>query len=114
MDVGQTVSDPDQGHGSNNWVLSGARTTTGKPLVASDPHVPFGTVSIWHEVHLRGGSFHVDGGGYAGMPAVMIGRTERVAWGITNNICSLRDLYREETDPDHPGCFLFDGQWEPP
>ena len=40
--VGQTVSDPDQGHGSNNWVLSGARTTTGKPLVASDPHVPFG------------------------------------------------------------------------
>ena len=62
VDVGQTVSDPDQGHGSNNWVLSGARTTTGKPLVASDPHVPFGTVSMWHEIHLRGGSFHVDGG----------------------------------------------------
>ena len=62
VDVGQTVSDPDQGHGSNNWVLSGARTTTGKPLVASDPHVPFGTVSMWHEIHLRGGSLHVDGG----------------------------------------------------
>ncbi len=101
------------GHGSNNWVLAGARTTTGKPLVASDPHIPFAAVSIWHEVRLRGGGFHVTGVAYAGMPAVMIGRTERVAWGITNNICSQRDLYQEKTDPAHPGCFLFDGRWEP-
>src|SRR5205085_4757825 len=86
--------------GSNNWVLAGSRTTTGKPIVASDPHVPFWAVSIWHEIHLRGGDFHVAGVAYAGMPGVMIGRTERVAWGITNNICSLRDLYQEKTDPD--------------
>jgi penicillin amidase len=111
--VGDTASGGDEGHGSNNWVLAGARTTTGKPLVASDPHVPFAAVSLWHEVHLRGGSFHVAGVAYAGMPAVMIGRTERVAWGVTNNICSLRDLYLEKTDPQHPGCFLFDGRWEP-
>jgi penicillin amidase len=111
--VGDTISDRDEGHGSNNWVLAGSRTTTGKPLVASDPHVPFAAVSMWHEVHLRGGSFHVAGAAYAGMPAVMIGRTERVAWGITNNICSLRDLYQEKTDPNHPGCFLHDGRWEP-
>src|SRR5262249_47624696 len=90
-----------------------ARTTTGKPVVANDPHVPFGAVSIWHEVHLHGGSFHVAGVAYAGMPAVMIGRTERVAWGITNNNCSLRGLYPEKTDPQHPGCFLHDGRWEP-
>ena len=113
VDVGQTVSDAYQGQGSNNWVLSGARTTTGKPLVASDPHVPFGTVSIWHEIHLRGGSLHVMGVSYAGMPAVMIGRTERVAWGLTNNICSLRDLYREEADPDHPGHYRVNGGSEP-
>jgi penicillin G amidase len=43
----------------------------------------------------------------------MIGRNRRVAWGITNNICSLRDLYQEKTDPAHPNCFLFDGDWEP-
>src|SRR5205807_2285197 len=43
--------------GSNNWVLAGRRSTTGGPIVTSDPHVPFGAVSIWHEVHLRGGSF---------------------------------------------------------
>jgi penicillin amidase len=103
----------EEGHGSNNWVLAASRTTTGKPIVASDPHVPFFAVSIWHEVHLQAGSFNVAGVAYAGVPAVMIGRNERVAWGITNNICSLRDLYMEKTDPAHPGCFLFDRQWEP-
>ncbi|MBI1913680.1 MAG: penicillin acylase family protein [Planctomycetes bacterium] len=103
----------DEGHGSNNWVLAASRTTTGQPIVASDPHVPFGAVSIWHEVHLRGGSFNVAGIAYAGVPGIMIGRNERVAWGVTNNICSLRDLYMEKTDPQHPGCFLYDGQWEP-
>ena len=72
----------------------------------------FAAVSLWHEVHLRGGSFNVAGVALAGMPGVMIGRTERVAFGITNNICSLRDLYQERPDPAHPGCFLFDGKWE--
>lgn len=99
--------------GSNNWVLGGQRTTTGRPVVASDPHVPFGANSIWYQVVLSGGSFHVAGASLAGVPAVMLGRTPRVAWGITNNICSLRDLYQEKTDPAHPGSFLFDGQWQP-
>ncbi len=102
-----------EGHGSNNWVLAAARTTTGKPIVANDPHIPFAAVSWWHEIHLRGGSFHVAGVAYAGMPGLMIGRTERVAWGITNNICSLRDLYQEKTHSEQDGCFLFDGRWEP-
>lgn len=98
--------------GSNNWVLAGTRTVTGRPLVASDPHIPFQAVSIWHEVKLVGETFHVAGVALVGMPAVMIGRNERVAWGITNNICSQRDLYQEKTDPGHPGCFLHDGRWE--
>src|SRR6185437_321446 len=48
--VGRTVSDQDGGQGSNNWVVSGSRTASGKPIVASDPHVPFGAVSMWHEI----------------------------------------------------------------
>jgi penicillin G amidase len=108
-----TISDVDEGHGSNNWVLAAARTTTGKPIVASDPHIPFAAVSWWHEIHLHGGAFNVAGVAYAGMPGIMIGRSERVAWGITNNICSQRDLYQEKTDPEHSGCFLYDGHWEP-
>jgi penicillin amidase len=111
--VGASINDPAEGHGSNNWVISGAKALDGKPMVASDPHIAFAAVSCWHEVHLCGGSFNVVGMAYAGMPAVMFGKNENVVWGITNNICSQRDLYQERTDPDHPGCFLFDGRWEP-
>jgi penicillin amidase len=101
------------GHGSNNWVVNGTRSESGHPLVASDPHIAFEAVSCWYEVVLQGGSFDVAGMAYIGMPAVMFGRNRHVGWSITNNICSLRDLYQEKTSPDHPGCFLFDDQWEP-
>lgn len=111
--VGHAVNDPDGAIGSNNWVLAGSRTTTGRPLLASDPHIAFEAVSCWYEAHLCGGSYNVAGMAYAGIPAIMFGRNEKVAWGITNNICSLRDLYQERTSPQHPGCYEFDGQWEP-
>lgn len=109
--VGYAVNEP-EAIGSNNWVVAGLRTTTGLPLVASDPHIAMEAVSCWYEAHLCGGSYNVAGMGYAGMPAIMFGRNESVAWGITNNICSLRDLYHERTNPAHPGCFKFDGTWE--
>lgn len=111
--VGASVGDPQEGEGSNNWVVSGARTSSGLPMVSSDPHIAFAAVSCWYEVQLKGGSFDVAGMAYSGMPAVMFGRNRNVAWGITNNICSQRDLYQERTDPGQPGCFLYDGAWEP-
>ena len=82
-------------------------------MVASDPHIAFAAVSCWYEVQLTGGSFEVAGMAYTGMPAVMFGRNRRVAWGITNNICSQRDLYQERADPRRPGSFFYDGKWEP-
>jgi penicillin amidase len=109
--IGEAAGDPET-TGSNNWVVSGQRSRSGKPMVASDPHIPFDAVSWWYEVHLCGGSFNVCGMAYVGMPAVMFGRTERVAWGCTNNICSQRDLYQEKTNPEHPNCFSYDGRWE--
>jgi penicillin amidase len=111
--AGTAAADPDAAQGSNNWVLAGSRTRSGHPMVASDPHIAFEAVSCWYQVRLDGGSFQVAGMTYVGMPAVMFGRNRHVAWGCTNNICSLRDLYQERTDPAHPGCFLFDGRWEP-
>jgi penicillin G amidase len=99
--------------GSNNWAVAGSRSTTGKPLVSSDPHIAFGSTSCWHEIRLTGGSFDCTGMSYVGVPAIMMGRNTRIAWGITNNICSQRDLYQEQQDPGHPGAFLYDGQWEP-
>jgi penicillin amidase len=110
--VGQATTDP-EGTGSNNWVVAGRHCLSGRPMVASDPHIAFEAVSCWYEAHLHGDGFDVAGMAYAGMPAVMFGRNQRVAWGITNNICSLRDLYQERTDPAHPDCFLYGGRWEP-
>ena len=111
--VGEAVNDPEEGVGSNNWVVDGRRSVMGKPLVASDPHIAFGATSCWYEAHLCGGSFNVTGTGYVGAPGILFGRTERVAWGITNNICSQRDLYQERADRTYPDNFLYDGQWEP-
>ncbi len=111
--VGETVADSDSAIGSNNWVVAGSRAAAEHPLLASDPHIAFEAVSCWYEVHLCGESWNVAGTAYAGIPAVLIGRNERVAWGITNNICSQRDLYQEKTDANHSDCFLYDGRWEP-
>ena len=110
--VGQATGDPN-GTGSNNWVVAGSHTRSGLPMVASDPHIAIEAVSCWYEAHLCGGGYNVVGMAYVGMPAIMFGRNERVAWGATNNICSQRDLYQERTDPAHPDCFAFDGAWEP-
>ena len=111
--VGDTVGDPAEGTGSNNWVVAGQLTATEVPILASDPHNPFGSLADRYEFHLCGGSFNVAGATHAGIPAVIFGRNERVAWGLTNNICSQRDLYQEKTDARHPGCFLYDDNWEP-
>ena len=103
----------DDGTGSNNWVVGPSRSASGGALVVSDPHIAFGAPCCWYQAHLVGGRFNVAGAGYAGAPGIIFGRNRRVAWGITNNISSQRDLYQERTDPAHPGAFLYDGKWEP-
>ena len=99
--------------GSNNWVIGPSRSVSGGAMVASDPHIAFGAPCCWYQAHLVGGQFNVAGAGYAGAPGILFGRNLRVAWGITNNISSQRDLYQERTNPAHPDAFLYDGNWEP-
>lgn len=99
--------------GSNNWVVGAERCAGPGPLVASDPHVPFQAVSIWHQVHVRGGRFNFAGISLAGMPGVMMGRNERVAWAVTNNISSLRDLYQEERHPERYDTYRVAEGWKP-
>ena len=110
--VGEVVSDPEEGLGSNNWVIGGSLSDSGLPILASDPHIAFGSVSCWYQAHLAGAGFNVIGAGYAGVPGIIFGRNERVAWCLTNNICAQRDLYQEKENPDKPGHFLYDGKWE--
>jgi penicillin amidase len=98
--------------GSNNWVVGSSRSTTGAPLLASDPHVPIALPSVWYEACLRGGDLDAMGAMYVGVPGIFFGRNREVAWGLTNNISSLRDLYLEETDDFDPSRYRRPEGWK--
>lgn len=87
---------------SNNWVVSGKRTASGKPLLANDPHLPASAPSIWYMIHLSAPGLRVAGVTAAGAPGIIIGHNERIAWGLTNLGPDVQDLYRETFDPQNP------------
>jgi penicillin amidase len=97
------------GLGSNNWALAGAKTTTGAPVLCSDPHNYFGNPPQWLEAHLTAPGLDAIGAIYLGTPGIYLGRNRRLAWGVTNHAVSVRDLYREEVKPDDPTMYR-DGQ----
>lgn len=77
------------GYGSNNWVVSGERTKSGKPILANDPHLTLNTPSIWYMAHLQlvkddGSTRNVVGTSFAGAPMIVLGRNDNMAWGFTN------------------------------
>ncbi|MGH9467299.1 MAG: penicillin acylase family protein [Terriglobales bacterium] len=84
--------------GSNNWVLAGSRTASGLPLLANDPHLEFQMPGLWWAVELRSPQLHVAGVAIAGVPGVIIGHNDRIAWGVTNADADVQDLYRETLD----------------
>jgi penicillin amidase len=100
------------GQGSNAWVVGGSRTTSGKPLLANDPHLGVSMPSIWYEAHLEGGDFRVTGATFPGLPAVVIGHNEHIAWGITNTMIDVQDLYIERFDPNDPLRYQWRDGWE--
>ena len=96
---------------SNNWVVSGKHTTTGKPLLANDPHLPASAPSIWYMVHLSAPGLRVAGVSAPGGPGVIIGHNDRIAWGVTNVGPDVQDLYEEKFDPDNPQRYLTPEGW---
>jgi penicillin amidase len=85
---------------SNNWVVSGKRTATGKPLLANDPHLAASAPGIWYLIHLSAPGVRVAGVSIPGIPAVIIGHNEHIAWGMTNLGPDVQDLYRETFDSE--------------
>ncbi|MEQ1504949.1 MAG: penicillin acylase family protein [Myxococcota bacterium] len=77
---------------SNNWVIGGELSASGKPIVANDPHLAQRVPSLWYAAELRGGDLHVAGATLPGLPGVVIGHSERVAWGLTNVMADNVDL----------------------
>lgn len=99
------------GTGSNNWVVSGAHTATGKPLLANDPHLELVLPDIWYAVHLTAPGWNVTGVALPGEPLVIIGHNDRIAWGFTNNGADVQDLYIESFDPANFPNYRANGQW---
>jgi penicillin amidase len=106
-----------RGIGSNNWVISGSRTTTGEPFLANDMHLGEQMPSIWYEVGLHCTPtgpecpYNVVGYSFAGVPGAIVGHTDRIAWGFTNVGPDVLDLYIEKINPDNPNQYMVNGQW---
>jgi len=94
------------GLGSNNWVVDGSRTTSGKPLLANDPHLGLGAPAIWYLTHLHWQGRNLIGATLPGVPMVVLGRNDRIAWGFTNGEPDVQDLYIEKLDPDDANRYL--------
>jgi len=100
-----------RGVGSNNWVVSGSHTKSGKPLLANDPHLAHSVPSVWYMVHLKAPGLNVTGVSLPGLPLILIGHNEHIAWGMTNTGPDVQDLYIETFNSRDPRKYLHNGQW---
>jgi penicillin G amidase len=96
--------------GSNNWAVSGTRSTTGTPLIAGDPHLPPSMPGIWYEVALHHGDRFVRGASLPGMPGVYMGQNTDVCWTFTNVMADVQDLFVERIEGDR---YRFEDEWRP-
>ena len=105
------AGDPDLG--SNSWVISGEHTDTGSPLLTNDPHLGASMPSTWYQMGLHCTElteecpFDVSGFSFSGLPGVVIGQNESIAWGFTNLNPDVMDLYLEQVEGDH---YVVDGE----
>jgi penicillin G amidase len=98
--------------GSNNWVVAGSRTVSGKPIMANDPHRTIDNPSLRYWVHLVAPGWDVVGGGEPALPGVSIGHNRRGAWGFTIFPIDQEDIYVYDTDPANPDRYKFKDGWE--
>ena len=98
--------------GSNNWVVDGTMTATGKPMLANDPHRTIAVPSLRYLVHLVGPGWNVIGAGEPTLPGVAAGHNERVGFGFTIVGIDQQDIYVEEINPANPTEYRYRGRWE--
>ena len=98
------------GYGSNAWAVSGAKTTSGKPLLANDPHLAYNQPPWWYEIRLKSDNFNFGGYGLYGFPLPVIGHNEHIGWGFTNVMTDDMDFYIESLNEDQTQYYV-DGEW---
>lgn len=108
LELLETVS---ASHASNSWVIGGSRTRSGKPILANDMHLSLRAPAIWYLAALHGGGFNVAGMTLPGVPVVVAGHSDRVAWGYTNAMVDDVDFFVERVDSANPTRYLTPGGW---
>jgi len=99
--------------GSNNWVISGALSASGMPMLANDPHRQVDNPALRYLAHLEAPGWHVIGAGEPALPGIAIGHNERIAWGLTIVGTDQIDVFVEQLDPLDPSRVLYQGEYEP-
>jgi penicillin amidase len=112
---GPSVPDraPDPGNGSNNFVVAGAHTASGHPLLANDPHLELNLPSIWYEIQLSAPGVSAYGVSLPGAPTIIIGFNRKIAWGMTNGGDDVLDWYRVTFKDASRSEYLSGGKWKP-
>ncbi len=106
----QVLPMSDEGIGSNNWAVSGSKTASGHPILCNDPHLQLSLPSIWYEMQLQTPDMNVYGVSIPGIPSIIIGFNEQVAWGVTNVGQDVTDWYRIDWATDSKNSYYFDGE----
>ena len=100
-----------EGTGSNSWVLAGSRTSTGKPMLANDPHLKLSTPALWYFARIEAPGLDVAGATLPGLPGVVVGQNQQIAWGFPNTGPDVQDTYLERIKPDDPGQYQTPDGW---
>jgi penicillin amidase len=102
---------PNKNNGSNNWAVSGSKTKSGRPILASDPHLGLNMPSLWYEVQITTPTHSTYGASFPGSPAVIIGFNDSLAWGVTNAGRDVLDFYEIKFKDSTENEYWFNGKW---
>ena len=105
------AAQPDPQNGSNNWTVSGSKTSTGKPMLANDPHLALNLPSIWYVMHLNSPTVNVYGSTLPGALGVIIGFNDSISWGVTNATRDVRDWYHINFRNKDKKEYFYNGKW---
>jgi penicillin amidase len=103
---------PDPDNGSNNWVVGGSRTASGRPILCNDPHLGLNLPSLWYEIQIVTPEYNTYGVSFPGAPSVVIGFNDSIAWGVTNSSRDVMDFYEIKFRDSSMNEYLYNGEWK--
>ncbi|MCC6760937.1 MAG: penicillin acylase family protein [Chitinophagaceae bacterium] len=109
--IAYEVDKPDPDNGSNNWVVGGSRTASGRPILCNDPHLGLNLPSLWFEIQLVTPEYNTYGVSFPGAPSVVIGFNDSIAWGVTNAMRDVMDFYEVKFRDSSMNEYLYNGEW---